>query len=96
MGIGIPLGFITPSQNRPNFAFSVVLINLRGIGIPKGIKVKSEKMINSNNYLSDFKPNFQWVLEVEKIDQKVKGLTHGFRQFADHFQSIPTSSKDGR
>ena len=25
-----------------------------------------------------------------KFDQKVKGLSHGFRRFFDHFQSIPT------
>ena len=41
------MGFIRPSQNGPKFDFSVGVINPRGIPIPKGIKVESEKFVNS-------------------------------------------------
>ena len=46
--------------------------------------------------LSDFRPSFQCVIEMEKFDHKVKGLTHAFRRFFDYFQSIRTNPKDGR
>ena len=41
------MGFITSSQNRPKFNFSVGETNPMGIPIPKGIEVKSEKLVNS-------------------------------------------------
>ena len=44
-GIAIPMGFITPCQNRPKFDFSIRVTNPRGIPIPQGIKVKSEKLL---------------------------------------------------
>ena len=42
------MGFITPSQNWPKLNFSVGVINPRGIPIPKGIEVKSEKLVYSH------------------------------------------------
>ena len=39
--------FVTPSQNRPKFNFSVGVINLSGIPVPTGIQVKREKFVNS-------------------------------------------------
>ena len=41
LGIGIPMGFVTPSPNRPKFNFSVRAIS------PKGITDESEKLVNS-------------------------------------------------
>ena len=46
-GIPIPIGYIFQSPNRPKFDFSVRVINPREIPIPKRIKVKSEKLVNS-------------------------------------------------
>ena len=44
-------------------------------------------------YLRDFTEIFERIFEVEKFDQKVKGLTHGFPPFFDQFETFEIRPK---
>ena len=52
--------------------------------------------ISFSTNLSDSRRNSHSIFEVEKFHQKVKGLTHGFWRFFDHFLSFDIKPKCGK